>query len=194
MVQEPGGQALPARLVMDTLVSIEFVGADERHDAGDAIERAFGWFYEVERRCSRFDPSSELRSLSDHVGEAVTVSGLLYQVVEFALAVAEASAGAFDPTVGGLLAANGFDRNYETGEQYGGDPGAGVTYKDVRLDPNEHTISLLRPLTLDLGAVAKGFAMDLAAAELKGFAHFAINAGGDLFLRGRNSEGEPWGV
>lgn len=194
LVQHPGGRELPARLVMDTLVSIELVGADARRDAADAIERAFGWFYEVERRCTRFDPASELRSLSGHVGEAVAVSGLLYQVVEFALAVAEASGGAFDPTVGGLLAANGFDRNYKTDERSGGDPGVGVTYRDVRLDPQQRTITLLRPLTLDLGAVAKGFAIDLAAAELEGFEHFAINAGGDLFMRGRNAEGEPWGV
>jgi FAD:protein FMN transferase len=52
----------------------------------------------------------------------------------------------------------------------------------------------VRPLTLDLGAVAKGLAVDAAARELEPYTNFAIDAGGDLFLGGCNHEGEPWSV
>ena len=44
----------------------------------------------------------------------------------------------------------------------------------------------VRPLTLDLGAVAKGLAVDTAARELEPFKDFAIDAGGDLYLGGLN--------
>jgi thiamine biosynthesis lipoprotein len=49
-------------------------------------------------------------------------------------------------------------------------------------------------LVLDLGAVAKGLAVDMAARALQGFENFAIDAGGDLYLAGQNVHGEPWSV
>ncbi len=50
------------------------------------------------------------------------------------------------------------------------------------------------PLILDLGAVAKGFAIDLAARELDVFADFAVEAGGDMYVKGRNAMGAPWQI
>jgi thiamine biosynthesis lipoprotein len=47
---------------------------------------------------------------------------------------------------------------------------------------------------LDLGAIAKGLAVDAAARELRPFHDFAIDAGGDLYLGGCNPKGEPWSV
>ncbi len=43
---------------MGTLVTIHVVASD--HDAGveDAMERAFGWFHEIEARCTRFQEQS----------------------------------------------------------------------------------------------------------------------------------------
>jgi thiamine biosynthesis lipoprotein len=62
------------------------------------------------------------------------------------------------------------------------------------VDPARQTITVTRPLRLDLGAVAKGLAVDAAARELEPFRDFAIDAGGDLYLAGRNPAGEPWCV
>ena len=73
-------------------------------------------------------------------------------------------------------------------------PNGDVSYRDVRVDPERQTITLRRPLLLDLGAVAKGLAVDAAARELQPFEDFAIDAGGDLYLGGRNAEGAPWSV
>ena len=55
-------------------------------------------------------------------------------------------------------------------------------------------MTLHRPLLLDLGAVAKGLAIDMAARELQPFENFAIDAGGDLYFGGCNAAGEPWSV
>ena len=57
---------------MGTLVTIHVV----REDSLDAIDRAFGWFREIEARCTRFDDNSELRRLGTRVGEAVPVSAM----------------------------------------------------------------------------------------------------------------------
>jgi thiamine biosynthesis lipoprotein len=180
---------------MGSLVTIHVVGAGT-DDAESAIERAFGWFHEIENRCTRFSPRSELMQLTAQAGVAVPASAILFEAVQFALTLAEESAGAFDPTVGHRMAARGFNREYRTGET-AQTPVAiddDVSYRDVQLDPDRRTITLLRPLTLDLGAVAKGLAVDTAARELEPFKDFAIDAGGDLYLGGSNPQGEPWCV
>ena len=69
-----------------------------------------------------------------------------------------------------------------------------VSYKDVLLDPDRRTITLFRPLILDLGAVAKGLAIDMAAKELAPFENFCIDAGGDIFVSGYNASGKLWSV
>ena len=190
--------AARADAVMGTMVTIEV----HAEGAGDAVERALGWFHHVETCCSRFEEESELMRLSAQVGVPVVVSDLLFEAVRFALHVAEASGGAFDPTVGAAMMHRGFDREHRTGRRVRATPVNAAmplneavpasTYRDVLLDETRHTITLRRPLVLDLGAVAKGLAIDLAARELAPFRDFAVSAGGDLFLGGTNRDGQPW--
>jgi len=184
------------QVVMGTLVTIHVVnpGTDGSVDA--AIDRAFGWFHEIEARCTRFNEQSELMQLTANTGVPVAASAILYEAVQFALMVAEESGGAFDPTVGHRMEARGFNRAHRTGEMIRSviPVEDGVSYRDIRLDPDRRTITLLRPLTLDLGAVAKGLAVDAAARELEPFRDFAIDAGGDLYLGGLNPQGDPWCV
>lgn len=182
-------------VLMDTYVSIAVAnGARAGTDA--AMARAFDWFRAVEAACSRFDPQSEVLRLLDRPGEPTPVSDILYQAVAFALAVARASGGAFDPTIGQLLAERGFNRNYRTGATIAIPIAADVhpTFRDVALDPLRRTITLRRPLLLDLGAVAKGLALDLAGRELAPYADYTIEAGGDLVVGGQNPAGAPWRI
>jgi thiamine biosynthesis lipoprotein len=160
------------------------------------VTRAVEWFRHVEQACNRFDPTSELCRLSQRVGVAVPVSNALLQSVWFALAIAEETEGAFDPTVGRRMAARGFDKDYRTGERANVDVEVSpdATYRDVTVDVEHRTITLHRPVLLDLGAVAKGLAIDMAAKELAPFENFAIDAGGDLYFGGHNRNGEPWSV
>jgi thiamine biosynthesis lipoprotein len=178
---------------MGTLVTIHVVR--DGVEAEEAICRAFGWFHAIEERCTRFDERSELSQLSAQAGRPVPVSAMLYEAVQFALLVAEETGGAFDPTVGHRMEARGFDRNHRTGERVRDlTTQEDATYRDVQLDPASRTITLRCPLTLDLGAVAKGLAVDAAARELEMFTDFAIDAGGDLYLGGSNQHGAPWSV
>jgi len=198
--QEDGDGGLPRHrslvTAMDTVVSIEAASAAPEQEVLAALERAGRWFGTVERVCSRFDPASELRQLVAHVGEPMLASPVLFEAVQFAIALARRTGGAFDPTVGQQLEAMGFNRNYVTGETSHSEPPAGgrVSYRDVRLDPARRTVTLRRPLVLDLGAVAKGLAVDLAARELAPYERFCIDAGGDLYVRGRNRAGQPWRI
>jgi thiamine biosynthesis lipoprotein len=197
--------------LMGTVVTIQVVGHGENPqqvtERAERVERAVGWFRSIEASCNRFDAESEARQLSGRIGTAVPVSPMLYEAVQFAMAVAEESGGAFDPTVGLEMEKRGFNREYRSGEivRTGVEPAAGgagfsppgpspVSYRDVVLDPGRKAVTLLRPLVLDLGAVAKGLAIDMAARELQPFENYAIDAGGDLYLAGRNPDGAPWSV
>ena len=183
---------------MGTLVTIDVVRSGTQADA--AVDRAFGWFHEIEARCTRFNPTSELMQLTAQPRIPVQASAILYEAVKFALMVAEESGGAFDPAVGHRMEARGFNRDHrtgvviQTGIQTGITPAGDVSYRDIDLDPGGRTITLRRPLILDLGAVAKGLAVDTAARELEPFRDFAIDAGGDLYMGGFNPQGTAWSV
>jgi thiamine biosynthesis lipoprotein len=173
-------------VAMGTRVSIEV-------DAPDAVvARAFDWFREVELVCSRFDDASELRQLP--IGSPAPASPILFEAVRFALMVAEQTEGAFDPTLGSRMAARGYNRHYLTRAVSEAPGTTDASFRDVELDADIHTILLRRPLTLDLGAVAKGLAVDAAARELQPFRDFCIDAGGDIYFGGRNPRGDPWSV
>lgn len=181
---------------LGTVVTIHVVGHganDERDVRKDAVARAAGWFEEVERRCSRFDPDSELSRLVGQVNEPVKVSPLLFEAVRFAVAIARGSDGAFDPTVGARLESLGFDRHHATGDRVQTAAVTG-TVSDVELDEIAKTITLHRPVLLDLGGVAKGLAIDLACQELAPLGNFVVDAGGDGFFGGFNAEGRAWSV
>ncbi len=181
-------------IAMDTAISVRVV-ADEPEDAiNQALDRCADWFRQVEQCCNRFDDGSELSRLCRRIGTPVQVSPLLAQALAFALHVAELTGGAFDPAVGAVQVARGFDRNYRTGTRIARNASASGTYKDVRLDLARSTAELTRPLMLDLGAIAKGLAIDLAARELARFERFAVDAGGDLFAGGAASPPCEWQV
>ena len=185
---------------MGTIATIELVGATPPSAPPDdlelAIARAFEWFHEVERVCNRFDPASELRQLTEHPGVPVAASTLLFAAIDFALTIADETDGAYDPTVGGRLARRGFNRDYRSGTAI--DPGPTSdqppSYRDVHLDHASREVTVDRPLVMDLGGLAKGLAIDLAARELLPFGHFAIDAGGDLYVSGLNAGGAPWSI
>ncbi|MEQ1691373.1 MAG: FAD:protein FMN transferase [Gemmatimonas sp.] len=186
--------------VMGTIVSVQVVGHGTsqraRRERQQGVDRAVGWFTHVESVCTRFDANSELRRLSAHSGKAIPVSALLFEAVQFALAVADATDGAFDPTIGHRMEARGFDREHRSGAVANSNMAVAddVSYRDVEVDAEARTIRLHRPLVLDLGAVAKGLAIDMAARELASFVNFAVDAGGDLFLGGHNVAGDAWSV
>lgn len=121
-------------------------------------------------------------------------------VLTCALEVARASGGAFDPTVGPLVAAWGF----------GADAAAQAIPHDVPLDAlrvrigwqriafDPHTRVACQPggVSLDLSAIAKGFAVDEIVTWLHGagIAAALVDVGGELRGYGRKPDGMPWRV
>jgi thiamine biosynthesis lipoprotein len=184
------------KLYMDTVVDIQVVaGKSKAKEAKEAkINRAFEAFQKVEQACSRFSPDSELMEACRQIETAVPISPFLFEPLKFALEIAKWTDGVFDPTVGKVMEEHGFNRNYLTGQLMDSPSADSVTYRDIVLNEQDRTLFLRKPLVIDLGAVAKGFAIDLAANELKEFEGFVVNAGGDLFAGGVDEQGNPWKI
>ncbi len=141
-----------------------------------------------EARCSRFRADSELTDMNRRAGTPTALSPELAEVVRFALDAAARTEGRFDPTVLDAVVAAGYDRDFD--EILAGAraavraPRPCGRWRDVLLEGD--TIVLPRGVGLDLGGVAKGWAVDhAAAAALRcGLRWALVNAGGDLRLVG----------
>ncbi|MCR8629988.1 FAD:protein FMN transferase [Paenibacillus radicis (ex Xue et al. 2023)] len=182
------------KLFMDTVVTIQVVTRKSKNESEAAIERAFEAFRKVEHACSRFSLDSELMEASRQIKIPVPISPFLFEPLKFALEVAKWTKGIFDPAVGKTMEDHGFNQHYLTGETIQSSSSVSATYRDVVLNEQDRTLYLQKPLVIDLGGVAKGFAIDLAAHELKQFEGFVVNAGGDLYAGGVDEKGRKWKI
>jgi thiamine biosynthesis lipoprotein len=186
--------------LMGTIAEVQVAHADERF-AEDAIDAALAELRWVEGAMTRFRGDSDIgRANIGAARDGVRVRAETALVIAAALRAASASDGRFDPAVGEVselwdvlnrheppperdvhrLAARGFWRKVDVDSQ-GGAPA-------VRFDD--------RDLHLDLGAIAKGYAIDRAtdALRARGVKHAIVTVGGDLYALGSSPEGEPWTV
>jgi len=179
--------------------AIVVADAKRQHEAEDALQAVVDTFVTVEKTLSRFRAESELSALNRAAGKPFRASPLLYSVVAEALSVARATGGVFDPTVLRALEAAGYDRSFELlrGQAVGPTRRAvppRCSWRDVRLERERRLITLPAGCGLDLGGIGKGWTVDRAAALLRAFAAFAVDAGGDIYAAGLQVDGRPWTV
>lgn len=157
---------------------------------------------ELDLTCSRFRDDSELVALGDAAREAtapvtVTVSPLLAQAIAVALSAASVTDGDVDPTVGGVLCALGYDRDFgqvpATGPALPGGVGFRVIpgWRSIKLDPVTRRLTVPPGVQLDLGATVKGWAADLSAARIaeKLGCGVLVSLGGDTSVAGEPPDG-----
>lgn len=122
----------------------------------------------LHRRLTRFAASSLLSHINRVAAERpVRLDAATFALFEDALEVHRASGGAFDITVAPLMAKWGFGPS-AVGAGSSPRPLPRTGMDAIELDPATRTIRFLRPgVSLDLGAIAKGHAVDRAAAVLR---------------------------
>jgi thiamine biosynthesis lipoprotein len=187
----------------------EVFGTDVRLLVGPALEESMpspevislqlqGLMRAMHQRLTRFDPGSELSRLNGDPAEAVSVSPLLASAVAAARWAAERTGGLVDPVVVDALEAAGYERS-RRGERPAplaaalgsapprrpASPSPGSAWPVIGVSGGE----VRRPVgtRIDLGGTAKGWAADVAAAELEGYASFAVDVGGDMRIGGAST-------
>src|SRR5438034_2092917 len=135
------------------------------------VDTAFDEVDRIDRLMSHYKPESALSRLNrDAAGAPVTVAPELFGLIAESLRYSRESDGAFDITVGPLMKAWGFFRG--GGRIPGSDELADlrrrVGYTHVVLDADQKTIRFDRPgVELDLGGIAKGYAVDRVVGLLR---------------------------
>jgi thiamine biosynthesis lipoprotein len=139
-------------------------------------------FERLEALLSRFRPGSELSRLN--AAGALDAGPDLLAVTHAALGARERSSGRFDPTVHDALVAAGYDRSFELIARDDADRPGPPPRCGGRVDVDGSRITLGPDVRLDLGGIAKGYAVDRGAALLARAGPCLVNAGGDLVARG----------
>lgn len=151
-------------------------------EPGTAFAQVEAEFERLEARLSRFRPDSELSRLN--AAGSLDAGADLLAVTRAALAARERSGGRFDPTVHDALVAAGYDRSFELVASDAVDRAGPPPRCGGRVDVDGSRITLGPGVRLDLGGIAKGYAVDRAAAILAAAGDCVVNAGGDLVARG----------
>jgi thiamine biosynthesis lipoprotein ApbE len=160
----------------------------------------------IDRACSRFRADSELSRVNASGGRPTVVSELFAQALELAMRAAELTDGDVDPTVGRALELAGYDRDWrllevarETQPEMAGPPlvlSAQVRsgWRTVALDRRTLTVRVPRGIGLDLGATAKAWVADRAAAAAACAAGCGalVSVGGDIATAGPAPAGGWW--
>lgn len=193
--QKPAKPFQRTELLMDTVVTIKYYDpADE-----EAVEAAFTEMQRIEKLMSAHLPGSEVSRINASPGTPVAVSPETFQVIEESLRYAQLTDGVFDVSIGSLVEL----WSIMDGDDYVPAPSeirqarALVDYRAVELNPKEWTVTLRRPgMRLDLGGVAKGYAIDRVRQILEEYGVKAalVDAGGDVWAVGMRPDGKEFRI
>jgi thiamine biosynthesis lipoprotein len=156
--------------------------------AAPALCEVEQFFQAAHTRFTRFDPQSELCALNASQGQAFPASAQLFEAVELAAYYSAQTNGLFNPTIIGALEAAGYDRTFDELRPRSNlpeTPSSSIkSMADVKLDRSRQTITLPMGVRLDLGGIAKGWAVQQAAQQLAKFGPCLVDAGGDIMTVG----------
>ena len=162
-----------AEVWLGTLVEIAL---PERDATETRFAAAFAAIAHVHRKMSAHDEASDLARIAREAHErTIVVDAQTYAVVELAVALARDTNGAFDPTVARATATAGSAQPVAAGS-------ATRAFASCVILGDGNRIRTTAPIVLDLGGIAKGYAVDRAIAALieSGARGGVVNAGGDL--------------
>ncbi|CBL45982.1 Thiamine biosynthesis lipoprotein [gamma proteobacterium HdN1] len=148
---------------------------------------------------STYQPDTELMRFNRApVGAWVEVSPLLFDAVQRALIVSEASGGSYDITVGPLVNLWGFGPDVvpvktPTSQQVE-QVRARVGWEKLGIDPKQHALSRRGDVALDLSSIGEGVAVDVLSEQLQkwGVKGYMVSVAGCTHVRGTKANGAPW--
>ena len=168
--------------LLGTLVEISLPYADEAIFLR-ATELAFARVQAIHGAMSFHESTSDVRAIARaRIGETVRVSTDTFETLLLALELENESKGAFNPTIAPELVARGL---LPRPDDLTPPPEPTTLATSIALSAPD-VVRLLKPVWIDLGGIAKGYAVDAATVALQaaGVADGVVNAGGDLRVFG----------
>ncbi len=186
------------RFLMGTLFDIT-VSHPDVEQARKAIDKAFDEIQRIEGLTSNFSSKSEITKINQNAGkQAYPVSKELYILLQKSIQYSQHANGTFDLTIGAIQDLWKFE------DEKGTVPAPEtiirllplVDFRNISLEENDQVRLKIKGTKLDLGAVAKGYAVDRGIDVLKknNIDNAILNGGGDLKSIGEKSPGVPWKI
>jgi len=185
------------QVAMGTKVEITLMGESEE-SAQKAALQAFQEIKRIEYLMSPWIESSDVNRINRSAGnDGVKVSPETIEVIKRAQEVSKLSGGGFDITVGPLV------ELWRKARERGAPPEMEevkealnlVNFRNLKTHYGGKVSLRKKGMSIDLGGIAKGYAVDRAFELLKalGYRNLVVNAGGDLRVGGSKPEG-PWSI
>lgn len=174
---------------LGTIARIVFYSSDTKQ-AAELSQKCFQRIRKLNAVFSDYKDDSEVSELCQKpVGEAHKVSDPLFSVIAQAQTISEKTNGAFDITLG-KHTQRWRARSAEELDEIN------INYRHLKLDHQQKTITLLKPLKIDLGGIAKGYIADQLMVILKdaGLKHAAVIIGGETVLADAPPEKRGWRI
>jgi thiamine biosynthesis lipoprotein len=180
--------------VMGTSVSVE-LWADNQAQANTVIALAMAELRWVDNTMSPYIETSELYRINQLAAkQPVVISKDLFQLIEKAQYFSKESNGAFDISFSSVGHFYDYRAGVKPNQQQLEQNLAAINYRLIKLDAANSTIYFQHPnIKIDLGGIAKGYAVDRAIAVLEknNIVSAIVAAGGDSRIIG-DRFGDPW--
>jgi FAD:protein FMN transferase len=189
------------REIMSTWWELKVEQSGREAEAKAALSAALDEIARLEDVLSEWRPGTEISRINELAGtaERVSVGPDTFEVMRVGMEVSALSGGAFDLSWAAMRGLYRFERGVTPTLP---DPAlvkakkALVSYKQIAFDPVARTVRLKKPgMAIGTGGIAKGYALDRAAAILEGagFTNYLMFAGGQVQLHG-SREGRAWRI
>lgn len=171
------------------------------HDDATAARAAMGAvmdeMHRIDASMSPYKPDSELSRINrDAAQMPVAISKEMFDLITRSIDFSKLSGGAFDITFSSVGYLYDYREHVKPTEQQIAQALPGINYRHLQLDPKGRTIHYARSgVRIDLGGIAKGYAVDncIAILKVRGIRNAIVTAGGDSRLLG-DRRGRPWNV
>ena len=182
--------------IMGTRITVE-LWADDTHAADPAIEAVLAEMRHIDESMSTYKPTSEVSQVNAKAADGpMPISKELFDLLTTANEYSELTEGAFDITYASVGYLYDFRKRIHPSEARIKTALPAVNYRHVLLNAKDQTVQFSqRGVRIDLGGIAKGYAVDRGIDILKslGFTRAYVSAGGDSRIIG-DRFGKPWMV
>lgn len=184
--------------IMGTKVSVALWLEDDRK-AEQAVAAVMAEMHRIDKHFSPYIETSELYRANQLAPKAsaqkpLSISPELAAIIEKSLHYSQLSDGAFDITFASLARYYDYRNKLSPSERQREELLPAINYRLIHLDTKNNTLWFEHPkLYIDLGGIAKGYAVDNAIEILQSFGvkHASVGAGGDSRVIG-DKFGRPW--
>jgi len=180
--------------IMGTRCVVELWSADRAKGDG-AIDAVFAEFRRIDASMSTYKPDSELSRVNAAAALGpVPISRELYDLLATSIEYSRLTGGAFDVTYASVGYLYDYRAHVHPDAKQIAAALPGIDYRHIELDPATHSVRFGRAgVRVDLGGIAKGYAVDRGIAILQGLGieRAMVNAGGDTRIIG-DRLGRPW--